>query len=86
MFVVRMSNHEKSKKHRELVAILKAQLEEEEDGLELQVSFTILRCVVLKTEHVDSFMMDRTLLRSRKMFLYLGMHHLAGFIEVLRHI
>ena len=50
VFVVRMSNHEKSKKHRELVAILKAQLEEEEDGLELQVSFTIPSSVVLKAE------------------------------------
>ena len=39
-----MSNHEKSKKHREMVAILRVQLEEEEEEM-LQVS---LKTIVVK--------------------------------------
>ena len=46
-----------------------------------QPHHTVLCSFEGRNENVDSFMMDRTLLRSGKMFLYLGMHHLAGFIE-----
>lgn len=35
--LVRMKNHEKSKKHREMVALLRQQLEEEEDSLGLNL-------------------------------------------------